>query len=46
MSKKPATVTKTQAAVLILCIALAALILVASVCVWLVRSRAPDEPRP
>ncbi len=44
MSKKPATVTKTQAAVLILCIALAALILVASVCVWLVRSRAPDEP--
>ena len=44
MSKKPATVSKSQAAVLILCIALAALILAGSACVWIVRSRRQDQP--
>ncbi len=44
MSKKPATISKTQAAVLILCIALAALILAGSACVWIVRSRRQDPP--
>ena len=39
MSKRPATITKGQAALLIVCVALAALLLAGSACVWLVHSR-------
>lgn len=41
MSKRPATITKGQAALLIVCVALAALLLAGSACVWLVHSRRP-----
>lgn len=39
MSKRNATITRPQAAILIVCILLAALLLAASACVWIVRSR-------
>lgn len=36
MARKPATITKTQAAALILCVALAALLLAGSACAWII----------
>jgi len=44
MSKKPAAVTRGQAALLICCIALAALLLTVSACVWLAVRARREQP--
>ena len=47
MARKPATITKTQAAALILCVALAALLLAGSACAWIIhRNQLRQQEKP
>ena len=47
MARKPATITRTQAAALILCVALAALLLAGSACAWIIhRNQLRQQEKP